>query len=392
MEGAGHRRRWNKKALVGTLLLLMCMLIPAVALVQDCPVGDYLTEDRICCNKCPPGFKLVEKCHARGQRSNCTHCGDGEYMDQMNFYPNCRRCKRCNKPYEVTFSKCAIDRNTICHCKTGYYKSKIDSETSQCLKCTPCGPDEKETSMCTPENNTVCGCKENFHRVNGKCIPCDTCTAECKEKCLSTRPPSLNTKGPEHDSGFLVNVIVGVVVALVALLLLGIFITYKMTKRSTKRKLLSLNSQTSDVSQDSCKQILISTVGDSEKTSVEATAHSSVVEVELAKLPDCIPLEIKIPDLIYTVLDQVPVLQMKQLVRSLGVKDTEIEQAEMDHRSCREAHYQMLRMWAERGMRAGGGGQGGMLHQPLLQELLDKLRAMHLKRAADELENKYGVQ
>ena len=91
------------------------------------------------------------------------------------------------------------------------------------------------------------------------------------------------------------------------------------------------------------------------------------------------------------VLDVVPVPQVKQLVRSLGLKDTEIEQAEMDHRSCKEAHYQMLRVWAERCSLAVEGGQGGMLHRPLLEELLDKLRQMHLGRAAEELETKYGI-
>lgn len=82
--------------------------------------------------------------------------------------------------------------------------------------------------------------------------------------------------------------------------------------------------------------------------------------------------------------------QVKQLVRTLGVKDTEIEQAEMDHRSCREAHYQMLRVWAERGSRAGRGG-GRMLYRPLLEELLDQLRKIHLGQAAEELETKYGI-
>lgn len=84
------------------------------------------------------------------------------------------------------------------------------------------------------------------------------------------------------------------------------------------------------------------------------------------------------------VLDLVPVQQVKQLVRSLGVKDTAIEQAELDYRSCREAHYQMLRVWAERGSQAGG-----MLHSSLLQDLLNELRRMHLERAAEELETNY---
>lgn len=99
------------------------------------------------------------------------------------------------------------------------------------------------------------------------------------------------------------------------------------------------------------------------------------------------PPSLLVPELIYKVLDLVPVLQVKQLVRSLGVKDTEIEQAELDYRSCREAHYQMLRIWAERGLRAGG-----LLQWSFLQGLLDELRKMHLENAAEELETIYGFQ
>lgn len=97
------------------------------------------------------------------------------------------------------------------------------------------------------------------------------------------------------------------------------------------------------------------------------------------------PTLASVSELIYTVLDLVPVLQVKQLVRSLGVRDTEIEQAELDHRSCREAHYQMLRAWAER-----GSGAGALLHPPLLHDLLNELRRMHLEQAAEELETDYG--
>lgn len=84
--------------------------------------------------------------------------------------------------------------------------------------------------------------------------------------------------------------------------------------------------------------------------------------------------------------------QVKQLVRSLGVTDMEIEQAEMDHRSCREAHYQMLRVWARRGSWTVQGGEGETVHQPLLDELLEKLRRIHLSRVAEELETKYAIQ
>lgn len=172
---------------------------------------------------------------------------------------------------------------------------------------------------------------------------------------------------------------------------LVVAITYVVTKRSTKKKLLKPSTQPSDVSPDSC-EVLIQSEEPSDSMGVKAVPQSPVSEQEPSNLPDCVPLEVKIPDLIYLVLDLVPVLQVKQLVRSLGVNDTEIEQAEMDHRSCREAHYQMLRVWAERGSHAGGGERGRMLHWPLLNELLDKLREMHLGRAAEELETKYGIQ
>lgn len=50
------------------------------------------------------GFKLVEKCHATGQRSNCTPCPTGQFMDQMNYFSNCRPCKRCKSKSNFTFN------------------------------------------------------------------------------------------------------------------------------------------------------------------------------------------------------------------------------------------------------------------------------------------------
>uniref|UniRef100_A0A3Q3KGQ0 Tumor necrosis factor receptor superfamily, member 1A n=1 Tax=Monopterus albus TaxID=43700 RepID=A0A3Q3KGQ0_MONAL len=252
------------------LSLLQCVFIHSLASMV-CPPGDYATEKGICCNKCSPGFKLVEECHAAGQRSNCTPCPLGQYTDQMNYVFTCMSCKRClASRNEVQVSACQSNQNTICQCKYGYYKSNIDSVSSQCLKCLPCGPNEMVKQACKSLNILI-----------------------LKNYCCLNSP------------------------------------------------LLSPSA---------------------------------------------------VPDLIYTVLDLVPVLQVKQLVRTLGVRDIEIEQAEMDHRSCREAHYQMLRVWTERVLRAGEVGQGEMLHWPLMQELLDQLRKMHLEWAADELETNFISQ
>lgn len=395
MARAGQRGRWNKKAPVGTILLLMCMFIPTLTLLQTseevtCEPGEYPNNEGICCNKCSPGFKLVEMCQGVNQRSKCTQCPEGLFTDEMNFASNCRRCRKCLAKYDKEISPCQRNQNRICRCVEGYYKSVIDSETYECLRCTPCGPDEKEKQTCTPERNFVCECKENYYKVNNKCERCKNCTKGCEHHCSTV--PVLTTKGREPGHEYLINIITAVGVVAVVSLVLVVLITHVATKMSTKKKMLKPSCQPSDVSQDSCEQVLIQSDEPSENMSVTAVPPSPVSEPEPPNLPDCVPLEIKVSDLIYTVLDLVPVLQVKQLVRSLGVKDTEIEQAELDHsRSCREAHYQMLRVWAERGS-TGRGRQGRMLHMPLLQELLDELRKMHLGRAAEELETVYSIQ
>lgn len=363
----------------------MLALASQAAEEKTCPDGDFITDKGVCCNKCSPGFKLAGECLAEGHRSNCTRCDPGEYMDKLNFSPNCRSCKRCKKN-EVEVSKCERHQNTICRCIEGYYKYPINSDTYQCLRCSKCQLDERETHTCTPDKNTVCECKENYYRAKkNKCEPCKNCTDECKLPCLL---PTFSTEVPDIIMGStLMNLIGGVAVAFVVLLALVVVVTYFVTKRTTNKKLQGSSSRSCESSSDSCK-VLIHSVELSNNNSVTAVPLSLVSEQEQpCSLPDCVPLEIKIPDLIYMVLDLVPVLRVKQLVRSLGVKDTEIEQAELDHRSCREAHYQMLRVWAERGTQPCG-----MLHRPLLQELLDELQKMHLGRAAEELETKYGIQ
>ncbi|XP_034553198.1 tumor necrosis factor receptor superfamily member 1A isoform X2 [Notolabrus celidotus] len=398
MEKGFYRGRWSQRAPSGTLLLLMCMFIPTLTLLQlseepKCPDGDYRAESGICCNKCSPGFKLVHKCYASNQRSNCTPCPESQYNAEMNYSPTCRSCRYCKKWNEIEVSPCERHRNAVCGCKDGFYKSLINADTFQCLKCRQCKTTEKVQQTCTPKNNTVCECKENHHRVNYKCELCKECTTECKHLCSAStkKAPDPGTPGEKY----LANIIGGAATVALAMSVVFAVITYFVTKRSTKNKLLKSSSETSessDDSQDSCERGLIYNEQHL-NNSVEAVPQSPQSDPEPPNPPDCPQLEIKISDLIYTVLDMVPVLQVKQLMRSLGARDTDIERAELDYRSSREAHYQVLRMWAERESSAVGRGRRcGILHEPLLQELLDKLREMHLGRAAEELETKYGIQ
>lgn len=50
--------------------------------------------------------------------------------------------------HDVLVSPCERHRNAVCRCEDGYYRSNIDSETYECLKCRRCGPNEKESQKC----------------------------------------------------------------------------------------------------------------------------------------------------------------------------------------------------------------------------------------------------
>ncbi|XP_017270919.1 tumor necrosis factor receptor superfamily member 1A [Kryptolebias marmoratus] len=388
MAGTGHQGRCS----VAIFLLLVCENISASTPKPDlekkqCPAGDYVSARNVCCNKCPAGFKLKSECPGEGQRSNCELCPERQFNDKINHFPNCRKCRVCKESnFEYEVSPCKNDRNAVCRCMDGYYKHVIDSGTYDCLRCKECRENERKNQTCTPERNTVCECKENYHRVKNKCEPCRNCTTNCANLCVKVTQV---TEAPKGKHNLIINIIAGSAAVVFVLLVVVVFITFVATKRFTKKKMLSQSSQHADVPKETKEHLLVDMNEPAEVISLKATGLNPVNDQESVKLPDCVPLEIRIPDLIYAVLDLVPVSQVKQLARLLGVRDREIEQEETDHRSCREAHYQMLRVWAERGTREG---RDEMLHRPLLEELLDKLRQMHLGRAAEELETKYPIQ
>uniref|UniRef100_A0A8C5D443 Tumor necrosis factor receptor superfamily, member 1a n=1 Tax=Gadus morhua TaxID=8049 RepID=A0A8C5D443_GADMO len=307
-----REKRKRSTEIFGALLLLCVLGSGASGLPEkrsECPYGDYLSKNGICCQRCPPGYKREKDCEAVGNRTSCTRCPKGQYNEHENYSDNCRSCQTCQY-LEEEVTECTPRQNTKCRCKNGYYKDVIDSSTSQCLECSKCGHGEHQSEKSNPKDI-------NLTQV----------------------------------------VMISLCVAVVLLLAVG-FITYTTTKRHTR------------------SQMGRSTVNPPEDVHEE----SAMVHFTL------------LPGLIYSMLSLVPAHRVKELVRCLGVTDLEIERAEIDYHTCKEAHYQMLRVWAERGSRGGEAGRGGgVLHRPLMQQLLDRLSDMHLGGALEELKAKYGI-
>ncbi|XP_041708582.1 tumor necrosis factor receptor superfamily member 1A [Coregonus clupeaformis] len=409
------RGKWKEKCILNvcTLLVLCWSVDPSLSAPPPppdrtqvesnhgnqeslCHEGSHYRINGICCGKCHEGFKLKEHCTKEGENSQCVPCEEGKtFLDRSNYVINCRSCTRC-VDNETEVSPCKKSKNKECRCNEGFYKKRIDSVTRECLSCKQCGPGERKTQQCTPESDTVCECKDFYFRDKKKnriCLQCKDCiSADCQQECASSTHPNPNAKPQDTGWGVWSTYLLAVfgcvcVVLLVVVVIMGVLVVRWKLKGSSSFPSAEITSQGSEKStrmliQEDPENILNQSI----------PSCSPVCECEqepLSKLPDCVPKEIKISELIYSVLDQVSPRRVKELVRSLGVSDIVIERAENDHlRDTKEAQYQMLSVWAKG--RAQGGG--GVLARPLLHDLLDKLRDMDLGGTAEELETKYGDQ
>lgn len=350
----------------------------------NCLESEYWSKKGFCCDKCHPGFKLKKECHAKNMRSECEKCVEGTYLEQANYSPNCFRCQECKKPHSMQSSPCTPYSDRVCDCEIGYYKKKIYDLEWECSPCKVCGDGQIEIHKCTKEENTQCKCQENHYLASkNSCQLCDKCQPECDHLCKTSIPPfSVKSTKPTKPEvpGILVPVCASITV-----LALAVFMAYEGIRHWRKRT-QALSSQSS--SPPSEEQTLIITVTQDSKNESVLFTNQPCESKPIGNLPDCVPREIKIHEFFYFVLDEVPIGRFKELVRRLGVSEQNIDRADQDHRNCKDAHYQMLKVWSD----GGSGGGNNVLPYDQIQMLIDTLKDMCLVSCADNIENKFLSQ
>ncbi|KAL4604759.1 tumor necrosis factor receptor superfamily member 1A [Arapaima gigas] len=360
--------------------------------VKICRNDEYRSSKGHCCNKCFPGFKLVNECVSEHHRSHCDKCPPENYLDNSNSARTCFRCKRCKEEnYENETSPCTGEKNRVCDCVDGYYKKEISPTTWQCLKCRTCGDGQQELSKCVPNSNTVCVCKEDhYENTSGQCVPCKTCLGgdkggPCSQYCNRTTEeptelPALRGryKMPFVTLSVIFAVIVGGLCAFICLL-------YKRSQKS---------QWTSSVAESPSSMTTESLMGsETHESKIVRQENSpglgkSELSTVQSQLPDCVPREFNASQFIYFLLEHIPLDRFKELVRCLGVSDRDIERVERENHSVKEAQYQMLRMWSEN----GSGGKPGSLSHAGLVLVVDTLRNIGLVGCAEAVEDKYEIQ
>uniref|UniRef100_A0A3B3S033 Tumor necrosis factor receptor superfamily member 1A-like n=1 Tax=Paramormyrops kingsleyae TaxID=1676925 RepID=A0A3B3S033_9TELE len=324
-----------------TLFLFCLLLLSHDKLAEeDCEEDEYWSTTKgHCCNKCHGGFRLEQDCESSNRKSICKPCLNDYYIENSNNAPNCFRCRSC-KSNERELSPCTRKKNRQCVCNEGFFKQSISNLTWQCLKCTSCGDGEQERISWS--TNRECDCKEKFYRNSNKI--CEEC------QCLKAESSSVFP----WISGN---------------------ITMSQLARLTTVHILSLSLSPSDWQ----LAFVVVVIAFTSVVSYVCFGTLTMRGGPLSAFSAC--------HFIYFLLQHVPASRFKELVRCLGVSERDIEWAERDNHTCKEAQFQMLKVWCD----SGRGDEVDTLSRARLQKMTETLRAMGLMAGAEAIEANFQI-
>nr|XP_032830565.1 tumor necrosis factor receptor superfamily member 23-like [Petromyzon marinus] len=194
-------------------LLVVCILI-AVCVLTEAKCNDT-TEYEIhgrCCEKCPPGFFMTEKCSEGSKASTCENCTEGSYSDTYSTAGQCKPCDFCNEEINKTEVKpCTPTSNRECACEDGTHEFH-DGGIEIC--CNNCPAGEELTRECKIGRPTTCTpCNEGtYSNGRGVCSPCTGCNND--EKMLAACTAASDTKCGTYD-GIFINFVILMMVAII---------------------------------------------------------------------------------------------------------------------------------------------------------------------------------
>ncbi|MCJ8744644.1 hypothetical protein PDJAM_G00121020 [Pangasius djambal] len=115
------------------------------------PVGN------LCCSKCRPGTRKVSDCTSE-KDTVCEACPTGMYSENMNYFPNCFSCSKCQEDKGMEYAKrCSSNSDAVCVCKPGWYcLFPEDPSCNTCEKHKTCGPGKGAITPGTPTTNVKC--------------------------------------------------------------------------------------------------------------------------------------------------------------------------------------------------------------------------------------------
>ncbi|KAM9706233.1 tumor necrosis factor receptor superfamily member 25 isoform 3-T3 [Dama dama] len=317
-------------------------------------------------------------------------------------------CKGCPAAPQMALRNCSAVADTHCGCRPGWFMDCMVSQCRhgspfRCHPCTDCGALHRHTQTPCSSRDTHCGtCLPGFYEYGKSCVSCPTSTlGSCPEPCVAVCG---------WRQMFWVQMLVA---GLVVPLLLGATLTYTYRRCHPCKPMGPTDDtgvevltplQTTNLSPPDSGPALLVPPSSSEKVCpVQVVGHgwtSGSPQTQEAPCPeatwswDQLPSRAPGPSpplspappagsaaatlqpgpQLYDVMDAVPARRWKEFVRTLGLREAEIEAVEVEVGRFRDQQYEMLKRWRQQ-QHAGLGAVYAALERMGLDGCAEDLRS-----------------
>uniref|UniRef100_A0A8C6D8Z2 TNF receptor superfamily member 25 n=1 Tax=Moschus moschiferus TaxID=68415 RepID=A0A8C6D8Z2_MOSMO len=337
----------------------------------DCRHGFSKRSGLGCCKGCPAGHYLKASCTKPCGTATCLPCPQGTFLARENHYETrCARCQACDElAPQMALRNCSAVADTHCGCRPGWFMDCMVSAGSspfRCRPCTDCGALHRHTQTPCSSRDTHCGtCLPGFYEYGKSCVSCPTSTlGSCPEPCVAVCGWKQNDTGVE--------------------VLTPLQTTHLSPPASDPTLLVPPSS--------SEKVCPVQLVGHSWTAGFPQTQEAPCPEATWSwdQLPSRAPGPPPPPSpappagsaaatlqpgpQLYDVMDAVPARRWKEFVRTLGLREAEIEAVEVEVGRFRDQQYEMLKRWRQQ-QHAGLGAVYAALERMGLDGCAEDLRS-----------------
>ncbi|XP_068934479.1 tumor necrosis factor receptor superfamily member 25 isoform X2 [Petaurus breviceps papuanus] len=344
-----------------------------------CSTPQYFWDEssRQCCRSCPAGHFLEAACTEPQGPSSCQPCHQDTFLSREDHMAmQCARCRLCDEDgpaYQVVVRNCSTVANTQCGCAPGWFpECSVNPCQSDspffCIRCRDCETLHRHTVSPCSGKDTVCG----------KCLP-----GFCQDQ-----------KNSLWLQYFLM-----VPTSLTVLLLLGWGLFYSYRKFWVPKPQAHYEPE-----MEAWKRQWVLHPSPVGRPSLPLNRYNEVCALQLVgnRGPSSPPLAREVsgsedawpmlwgqppnrgngpgagtlqpgPQL-YEVMDAVPARRWKEFVRTLGLREAEIEAVEAEIGRFRDQQYEMLKRWRQQ-QPAGLGAVYAALERMGLEGCAEDLRS-----------------
>ncbi|XP_047581626.1 tumor necrosis factor receptor superfamily member 25 isoform X3 [Lutra lutra] len=386
----------------------------------DCAYNVQKRNGLFCCKGCPAGHYLKAPCPKPCGTATCLPCPRGTFLARENHHETrCTRCQACDEEVsQVAVTNCSTVADTHCGCEPGRFPEclvkpcKVGSPF-RCHPCSDCRALHRHTRVPCSARDADCGtCLPGFYEYGNSCTPCPTSTlGSCPEPCVTVCG---------WRQMFWVQVLLA---GLVVPLLLGAMLTYTYHRCQPCKPSVANEAgmealtplQATHLSPRDSTHALLVPLGSSEKVhTVQLVGNGwspGSPQTQEAPCPQVAwswdPLHGGAPDppppllspsppppppptpappagsagatlqpgpQLYDVMDAVPARRWKEFVRTLGLREAEIEAVEVEVGRFRDQQYEMLKRWRQQ-QPAGLGAVYAALERMGLDGCAEDLRS-----------------